>query len=81
MRQTATGSTVRHTSPSKIYGYSFGLPNFDEQAMAIDSLAKVYAKLANVETKKLAFQNLFRTLLHELMTAKIRVRDLALTAG
>ena len=81
MRQTATGSTVRHTSPSKIYGYSFGLPSLDEQAMAIESLAKVDAKLANVETKKLAFQNLFRTLLHELMTAKIRVRDLALTAG
>jgi type I restriction enzyme S subunit len=81
MRRTATGSTVRHTSPSKIYGYSFGLPSIDEQAIAIDSLAKVDAKLANVETKKLAFQNLFRTLLHELMNAKIRVRDLALTAG
>jgi type I restriction enzyme S subunit len=80
MRQTATGSTVRHTSPSKIYEYSFGLPSLDEQAMAIDSLAKVDAKLANVEAKKLAFQNLFRTLLHELMTAKIRVRDVALTA-
>lgn len=81
IRQTATGSTVRHTSPSKIYGYSFGLPSLDEQAMAIDSLAKVDEKLANVEIKKLAFQNLFRTLLHDLMTAKIRVRDLTLTAG
>jgi len=81
MRQTATGSTVRHTSPSKIYQYAFGLPTLDEHATAVDSLAKVDSKLANVEIKKLALQNLFRTLLHELMTAKIRVHDLTLTAG
>ncbi len=76
MRQTATGSTVRHTSPSKIYQYAFGLPSLEEQAQAVDCLAKVDAKLANAEDKKRALEDLFRTLLHELMTAKTRVHDL-----
>lgn len=76
MRQTATGSTVRHTSPSKIYQYAFGLPSLEEQAQAIDCLAKVDAKLVNAEDKKRALQDLFRTLLHELMTAKTRVHEL-----
>ena len=73
MRQTATGSTVRHTSPSKICQYAFGLPSLDEQEQAIDGLAKVDAKLANADDKKRALQDLFRTLLHELMSAKTRV--------
>ena len=77
MRQTATGSTVRHTSPSKIYQYAFGLPSLEEQAQAVDCLAKVDAKLANAEDKKRALEDLFRTLLHELMTAKTRVYELA----
>ncbi|RBM03428.1 hypothetical protein C3R74_01840 [Acidithiobacillus ferridurans] len=80
MRQTATGSTVRHTSPSKIYQYAFGMPSLDEQAQAIDCLAKVDAKLANAEDKKRALQDLFRTLLHELMTAKTRVHEFEITA-
>ncbi|HEU5123667.1 MAG TPA: restriction endonuclease subunit S [Verrucomicrobiae bacterium] len=78
MRQTATGSTVRHTSPSKIYQYAFGLPSLEEQAQAVDCLAKVDAKLANAEDKKRALEDLFRTLLHELMTAKTRVHELEL---
>jgi len=81
MRQTATGSTVRHTSPSKIYQYAFGLPSLDEQTQAIDCLAKVDAKLANAEDKKRALQDLFRTLLHELMIAKIRVNHLNFNLG
>jgi type I restriction enzyme S subunit len=80
MRQTATGSTVRHTSPSKIYQYAFGLPSLEEQAQAVDCLAKVDAKLANAEDKKRALEDLFRTLLHELMTAKIRVHQLEVSA-
>lgn len=78
MRQTATGSTVRHTSPSKIYQYAFGLPSLEEQAQAVDCLAKVDAKLANAEDKKKALEDLFRTLLHELMTAKTRVQNAAI---
>ena len=78
MRQTATGSTVRHTSPSKIYQYAFGLPSLEEQAQAVDCLTKVDAKLANAEDKKRALEDLFRTLLHELMTAKTRVHALKL---
>jgi type I restriction enzyme, S subunit len=76
MLQTATGSTVRHTSPSKIYEYSFGLPSLDEQTQGIDSLAKLDSKIANAEDKRRALQDLFRTLLYELMTAKTRVHEI-----
>ena len=76
MRQTATGSTVRHTSPTKIKEFEFGLPPLSEQAEAIKTFAAVDSKIEMAERKMAALQNLFRTLLHELMTAKIRVHKL-----
>ena len=76
MRQTATGSTVRHTSPSKIKEFRFGLPTEQEQAEVIYMLGCVDAKIADAEQKKTTLQALFRTLLHELMTAKTRVHKL-----
>jgi type I restriction enzyme S subunit len=80
MWQTATGSTVRHTSPSKINQYAFALPSMEEQAQAVDILAKVDAKLTNAEDKKSAIQDLFRALLRELMTGKTRVHELEICA-
>ncbi|MGH9907551.1 MAG: restriction endonuclease subunit S [Pyrinomonadaceae bacterium] len=78
MAQTATGSTVRHTSPSRIKDYKFALPSIDEQEEMANSLNMVDRKLQLVEVKRSALMDLFRTLLHQLMTAQIRVHDLDL---
>ena len=78
MLQTATGSTVRHTSPLKIYKFACGLPSEEEQQQAIDLLTGLDAKIASAEQKLNAFQDLFRTFLDELMTAKTHVHYLHL---
>ena len=79
MRLTATGSTVRHTSPTKIKDYKFGLPSLNEQEEVIEMLARADSKISVSERKSHALQDLFRTLLHELMTAKTRVHELELS--
>ena len=51
----------------------FGLPSREEQ----DELARAFetldTRIAQIEAKRDLLQDLFRTLLHELMTARIRV--------
>ena len=78
MQLTATGSTVRHTSPTKIKDYTFGLPCLNEQNEVVKMLARIDFKIAIARRKSHAFQDIFRTLLHNLMSAKARVHELEL---
>jgi len=78
MRQTATGSTVRHTSPTKIKDYEFGLPPLELQQEIIQIMDRFDAKIDVAERKINFLQDLFRTLLHELMTAETRVDEIEL---
>jgi len=52
------------------------VPAIEEQEEIARTLAVIDNKVANAQSKKANFQDLFRTLLHELMTAKIRVHEL-----
>lgn len=56
------------------------LPNLDEQKEIIQQLDLMERKQELVEEKRNALKDLFRTLLHQLMTAQIRVNDLNLPA-
>ena len=49
------------------------IPGMDEQEEITETLLIVDEKVAITEMKKMKLQDLFRTLLHELMTAKIRL--------
>ena len=69
---TASGSKVRHTSPGKIRELKIALPNLDEQRRIADVFQVVDAKLELLGRKHAALTDLFRTLLHQLMTAQIR---------
>jgi len=75
---TSSGSKVRHTSPSKIRELSIALPSLDEQNEIVQLLQAVDAKFEVTERKRQSITDLFRTLLHQLMTAQIRVNDLDL---
>ncbi len=55
-------------------------PSKDEQLVIADTLSKVDSKRRTHEQTRDAFAALFRTLLHQLMTAQIRVHDLDLSA-
>ena len=50
------------------------LPPLPEQKKIAHILSTIQQKIDNAQSKKSKFQDIFRTLLHELMTAKIRVR-------
>ncbi len=75
---TASGSKVRHTSPGKIRDVWVALPSLEEQHESVKVLEAVDRKLAVTTRKHAALTALFRTLLHQLMTAQLRVHDLDL---
>ena len=54
-------------------------PSLAEQLEIAGALEIIELKISTVVGKKVALQDLFRTLLHELMTAKIRVTSSAIT--
>ena len=57
------------------------VPAIDEQEEITRTLSLVDIKVANALSKKASFQDLFRTFLHELMTAKTRVHELEISNG
>ena len=74
--KTSTGSKVKHTSPTKLRAVKVGIPpTLKEQEEIATALATTERKIAVAKGKKAQLQDLFHTLLHELMTAKIRVHD------
>ena len=63
-------------SPKRIERIMIGLPEPSEQEEFASTLHCFDHKVADSQAKRSSLQDLFRTLLHELMTAKIRVQDL-----
>jgi type I restriction enzyme S subunit len=55
-------------------------PNINEQKTIAGALALIDTKARNHLASKVTLESLFRTLLHQLMTAQIRVHDLDLSA-
>ncbi|MCB1829037.1 MAG: restriction endonuclease subunit S [Gammaproteobacteria bacterium] len=72
--KTSTGSKVKHTSPTKLRAVRVGIPpTLDEQEEIAGALETTARKIALAISNRTQLQDLFRTLLHELMTAKTRV--------
>jgi len=75
--KTSTGSKVKHTSPTKLRAVKVGIPpTVEEQEEIASALSATQQKINVAANKKAQLQDLFRTLLHELMTAKTRVHEL-----
>ena len=62
-------------SATRLKGFAVPLPRIEEQAEIVTQAEALEAKLMTHRRKHESLQDLFRTLLHELMTAKIRVTD------
>ena len=77
---TATGSKVKHTSPGKILDVVIALPPISEQKLISQALEAADSKRRMHERTRNELSDLFRTLLHQLMTAQIRVHDVDLSA-
>ena len=78
---TGTRTTIAHLPEIKLKPLLVPVPSQDEQAKIVMALKTVDKKHAGHLGKLGALQNLFRTLLHELMTAKTRVHDIELPSG
>ena len=70
MALTATGSTVRHTSPSRIKDYEFGLPSNEQQQEIAKILQAFDTKIASLEQEAARLDELFHAMLDELMTGQ-----------
>lgn len=80
--KTSTGSKVKHTSPTKLRAVKIGIPpTLEEQEEIATALSTTGQKIGVARNKKAQLQDLFRTFLHELMTAKIRVSGKSFSAS
>ena len=68
-----TGSTIPHVSKTLFQDLLIPLPPLNEQREISGSLQTVDRKIEAEEARKEALDTLFRSLLHYLMTAKIRL--------
>lgn len=64
---------------TKLKGFPVLIPTLDEQEEIVQVLGTVNAKLTQHVEKRRSLSDLFRTLLHQLMTAQIRVHDVDLS--
>jgi type I restriction enzyme S subunit len=60
----------------RIKGIKIGLPGTDEQKQIANILLNIDKKIQQSEARKQALQALFKTMLNQLMTGRIRVKDL-----
>ena len=66
-------------SATRLKGFPLPLPRLPDQAEIVECAAAFDTKIDLHRTKHAAFQDLFRTLLNELMTAKTQVTDTQFT--
>ncbi|NTV46776.1 MAG: hypothetical protein HGB11_09745, partial [Chlorobiales bacterium] len=74
----AAGAIMPNLSNSVMTRLPVFYPDLETQAVIIETFTTIDLKLSTASRIKNELQDLFRTLLHELMTAKIRVHKLIL---
>ena len=80
LRKLGHGANQRNMNAALIRSFPFAFPKPNEQTAVVTAFESLDQKRALHERKKTQLQDLFRTLLHELMTAKTRVHKLELSA-
>jgi len=72
--QYVSGTTRQKLTLSTLKSFPIPLPPLDEQQKIANILTTIDQKIKAEENKKQTLQNLFKTLLQQLMTGKIRVK-------
>jgi len=76
LRKLGHGANQRNMNAALIRSFPLTFPKPDEQAAVVTIFESLDEKRILHERKRTQLQDLFRTLLHELMTAKTRVNEL-----
>jgi len=75
--QLADGAIQKNISGKKILNFYIPVPSHNIQNQILTILSAIDQKLAAEQSRKEALDTLFASLLHDLMTAKIRVNEIA----
>ena len=70
-------STIAHLPVAKLRMVPVTLPPLGEQRQLVEQIGAVDSKIAAEEQRKAALQALFQSMLHQLMTGQVRVREAA----
>lgn len=81
MQSIAAITTIPYLNKSKCESVPIALPEREEQDEIAEAFETLDLKRNQHIARRQALQDLFRTLLHELMTAKTRVHDVELNPG
>lgn len=74
IKDTATGTTVRHTSPTKILEPLIPVPPIEEQKKIMNIFQTVDDRLTVVESKLASYEKIKKALMQDLLTGKVRVK-------
>jgi type I restriction enzyme S subunit len=80
-RKYSTGVSVPTLNRNFVHSALVPVPPTQEQQQIAYMLTSMDKKIEAEEGHKAALQSLFRTMLHNLMTGKVRVKDLGVTAS
>ncbi len=75
LRELGHGANQRNLNMDLIKSFPLSYPKLQEQQHIVDSLSVLDSKLLLSEQKRSLLEELFRTLLHQLMTGKVRTAD------
>ena len=78
LRKLGHGANQKNMNAALICGFPLAFPKPDEQSDIVTALSSVNSKLTHHRRKHTTLSALFRTLLHQLMTAQLRVHALNL---
>ncbi|MCI0427869.1 MAG: restriction endonuclease subunit S [Nitrospiraceae bacterium] len=78
LRKLGHGANQRNMNAALIRGFPLAYPDRDEQDEIVTALSSLDCKLALHRRKHATLTALFRTLLHQLMRAELRVHDFEL---
>ena len=73
IKETATGSTVRHTSSKSIHDVVISLPPFPEQQAIVQILSDMDTEINQLEQKRHKYTLLKQGMMQQLLTGKIRL--------
>ena len=76
LKRLDTGAANPTLNRNIVHGEKIAIPPMDQQLEVCEALEAVESKISIHESRHSSLQDLFRALLHELMTGKTRVHDL-----
>lgn len=78
LKKLDTGTSNPTLNRNYVHALKIAMPDMEEQKIIVGILSSIDQKLAAEQSRKEALDTMFTSLLHDLMTAKIRVNQIAI---